>query len=138
MGQNIHHLPGRLRIKVLDLKDNPRLARLLQSNLQARIGIEHVEIRQKSQSIIIHYDPTRLNIEDVRGYLQLPERSSPAEAKTLSPDMALPTLSKPLSDTALHLGKVFGKTAFKVALQQTVELGVSSAMKAMGGQTLGR
>lgn len=57
MQHYVHHLPGRLRIRVAAIKGNTTRARGLESILQAKEGVATVEANPLTGSVLIHYDP---------------------------------------------------------------------------------
>ncbi len=60
MCECVHHIPGRIRFRIPALRKSQSLPRALRHSLMMHDGIEHIEIRDASCSLIIHYDPIRL------------------------------------------------------------------------------
>jgi len=52
--------PGRLRLKIVKLKGNQRLARSLEDHLIAIQGIERTETNTLTGSLLVHYKPKEL------------------------------------------------------------------------------
>jgi len=52
----IHHVPGRLRIKVPTIKGNPFSARKLEEKLQGLAGTISARANTVTGSIVVHYD----------------------------------------------------------------------------------
>ncbi len=127
MGRSVHHIPGRIRFKIPDLHRDNTLARALSNGLAAREGVERVDVRLVSRSMIVHYDPRRANVDDLVSFME------GASGKSLEhSDLRLfSTINQDgmLAKSARHLGVVFGKTAFKVALEQVVRGGINSAYR---------
>ncbi len=124
MGYSAHHVRGRIRYKIPGLRDSETLAHDIHRALQELDGIRRVEIRPSSNSLIVHYDPDRIDDEQVAAHLGTRSRR---EARPHPVDRIL-------SDDALtgnlsHYGAVFGRAAFKVALQQAVTGGLNSIVR---------
>ncbi len=56
----VHALPGRVRLKVAKVKDNPALARRAEKKLAQVPGIRQVEAKSDTGSVLIHYDTEHL------------------------------------------------------------------------------
>ena len=61
MGYYLHEIPGRLRVKIPDLKRNPQAARDVQVLLKNLPGIKSISTNTVTGSIIVHYDPQLVN-----------------------------------------------------------------------------
>jgi hypothetical protein len=53
----VHALPGRVRLKVAGLRDNPSLARVIQERLGAVPGIQEVTAAPLTGSVLVLFDP---------------------------------------------------------------------------------
>ena len=58
----VHMLPGRVRLKLAELKNNPDLARYLKQRLCRHAGISRVEVNPTTGSILMHYDPRVIDL----------------------------------------------------------------------------
>src|SRR5208337_2162372 len=56
----VHALPGRVRLRVANVKGNPALARRAQEKLAKVPGIRQVEAQPGTGSLLIHYDMDQL------------------------------------------------------------------------------
>ena len=52
----IHHVPGRLRLKALELKRNPELARRAEVTLRRQRGVRSAEVNGLTGSLLVYYD----------------------------------------------------------------------------------
>ena len=133
MSRSVHHIPGRIRFKLPDLGASPTLASALRGGLEAIEGVEWVDIRASSCSIVVLYDPRRTRVDDLTAYMEgmsgVPRTSA---RPNLFDDVDAESV---VVKTIRHAGVVFGHTAFKVALQQVVESSVSSAYRAALART---
>ena len=73
--QVVHAIPGRVRVKISRLRENPALARDVQERLSAVQGIERVEVNCLTGSVLILYD--RTEFESVDSMLSLAMCLSP-------------------------------------------------------------
>ncbi|MGA9754951.1 MAG: HMA2 domain-containing protein [Desulfobaccales bacterium] len=53
----VHAIPGRVRLKVARLRENPPLARVIQERLGAVRGIQGVEATPLTGSVLVLFDP---------------------------------------------------------------------------------
>lgn len=56
----VHHVPGRLRIKVLGIGAEPAFFAAVQGVLSSLSGVEAVRVNPVSSSIVIDYEPTNV------------------------------------------------------------------------------
>jgi Heavy metal associated domain 2 len=61
MSMHLHHVRGRLRIRVPAVKGCIAQARALEASLTTIQGITHVECRTVTGSVIVHYDPSTVD-----------------------------------------------------------------------------
>lgn len=59
-----HAIPGRLRLKVAQIKNDSDLANELRQRLASVTAVQHVEVNAGTGSVIILYDTAALNTED--------------------------------------------------------------------------
>jgi hypothetical protein len=71
----VHAIPGRVRVKISRLKENPVLAREVQARLSTVRGIQYVEVNPVTGSVLVLYDRTTL--ESLDSLLSLPAWFSP-------------------------------------------------------------
>jgi hypothetical protein len=62
--QVIHAIPGRVRVKISRLKENPALGREIRERLSAVQGIQRVEVNPITGSVLILYDRTGFESAD--------------------------------------------------------------------------
>jgi len=66
----VHALPGRVRLKVPKVKGNQTLARQAEKKLAQVPGIEQVEAKANTGSLLLHYDTEALCAEASMGILE--------------------------------------------------------------------
>jgi hypothetical protein len=112
----VHAIPGRVRVKISRLKEDPTLAREVQERLAAVRGIQRAEVNPITGSVLVLYDRTALESPD--SLLSLIEWFSP-----LIPDLEFSELEGWLAsangdgaDTpfAERLSAIFGSLNAKV------------------------
>ena len=64
-----HHIPGRLRVKVLALADYPSVGHWLKTSLLAVPGINHVRLNSTIHSVTIEYDQSQLSAAQIEARL---------------------------------------------------------------------
>jgi len=135
---DVHHVPGRVRFKVPGLRDDEVLMRALPAALTAHDGVDRVDVRPASNSLIVHYDPSRVDCRELARSVSQSLAASAArlEGSYPSPDVRAAALrngrvraEEMVLGSVRHLGIVFGRTAFKVALEQAVRGGLNSLMR---------
>lgn len=62
----VHFMPGRVRLRVEDLKGMPELVRKVQSALGAVPGVERVEVKTLTGSIVIEYNAQSIRSTESR------------------------------------------------------------------------
>jgi hypothetical protein len=67
----IHHIPGRLRFKFAQLKNQSARARMVESAIRQVIGITSVEVSILSGSLLIRYKATGAEREKLLASLEL-------------------------------------------------------------------
>ncbi len=70
MSYYIHSIPGRLRIKSLKVKQNPRASEEIRMALSSLQGLGTVEINNITGSILVNYNPGVLNSKDITSLLE--------------------------------------------------------------------
>jgi hypothetical protein len=51
------HTPGRLRVRIHDAQDHPRLMGTIEERLQQKAGTDAVSVNARTGSVLVHYDP---------------------------------------------------------------------------------
>ena len=70
MSHYIHHIPGRLRFKFVQLKNQPARARMVESAIWKLIGVTSVEVSILSGSLLIRYEATGAEREKLLASLE--------------------------------------------------------------------
>ncbi len=54
----VHAIPGRVRLRITELKESPDLASCLGSRFKTVERLNSFEVRPQSNSVVLHYEPT--------------------------------------------------------------------------------
>jgi hypothetical protein len=144
MACDVHHVPGRIRFKIPGLRNDSSLLGALPGVLGAYEGVDRIEIREASNSLIVHYDPNRVRCHLVAETVNraLSAQNGHAIRERGGGNGSDARAARPQEDggngllrgSVRQMGIVFGQAAFKVALEQAVRGGLNSLFRA----TLGR
>lgn len=74
----VHHIPGRLRVRLPKSRRDPRFFRDLQEFVQGLGGVRHVEVNPATGSILVQYEPE--SHDEVRALMQSAADADPFEA----------------------------------------------------------
>ncbi len=99
----MHHVPGRLRVRLRGVKGNPARAHCVERELEVLDGITAAESNIRTGSVIVHYDTKTTNLNAVLAALDLdyvspelahlPERDRNSVQKRIAQEAALAVLS---------------------------------------------
>ncbi|MBN1106158.1 MAG: cation transporter [Deltaproteobacteria bacterium] len=65
MGYYVHHVPGRLRVRIPPIKSRPKMAKKIQSFLSGLEGVEDIAFNHVTGSVVINYDPDAMESDDI-------------------------------------------------------------------------
>jgi hypothetical protein len=97
MSEQVHHVAGRLRVRVPELKNCSSKVPGLQSVLGAVRGVRRVEYRPTTGSLIIHYLPGVADVDSVLRILACNAPAVQSSARTVSTDIRNKLLRAALS-----------------------------------------
>jgi hypothetical protein len=112
----LHHVPGRIRIKIPDIKGKPIYAQELEKKLKVISGVYIVSVNSLTGSVLAYYDVGSTNacaITDV-----VSRETGVDLSKASSPDKYV---DEALSKTGLMVGEKIGKAALGIAIGQIFE-----------------
>ena len=69
MSCSFHNVPGRLRIKIAEIKHQPLRAQQLQSLFESVAGVDRMAANPATGSIKIYYDPAAVTADQLVGVL---------------------------------------------------------------------
>ncbi|WP_295885756.1 HMA2 domain-containing protein [uncultured Thiohalocapsa sp.] len=106
MGQYIHHVPGRIRIRSNAFHCEGERAAAAQAELLAMDGIRSVQVRPRSSSLIVQYDPQRISHATLFAALEDLGCMAPVRRDTTH---------------VRQIGETFGKALVGAVMQKAVE-----------------
>jgi predicted DsbA family dithiol-disulfide isomerase len=122
MSHYIHHTPGRLRIKTPHVKRNLRRAEAVKNTLWPLRGIHSISISTLTGSVVVHYDLTSANSEEI---LQALKRACYFdETKAVTHDEVIHA-------AASNVGLFLSKTVCGAVLETTLEESALSMISAL-------
>lgn len=144
MTSDIHHVPGRLRVKTPLLKYDPNAAPRVRSLLNSIQGVLAHQAKPLTGSIIIRYDAAQTNARILLDLLgkqglltavpPLPSTqttASPRGAATSAIALPPPRLPSALTALGSSLGAALGKALFGLAVEKLVERSAVILIKAV-------
>lgn len=88
-----HSVPGRMRIRILEVKAAPEMARRLESQLGTHAGISEVTANPTTGSVLIKYEPGQIEGHEILGALRrfgwIKGRRRPPRATAARPQLAI-------------------------------------------------
>ena len=80
----VHHVPGRLRVRVASTKGNPAAAAKLVRRLKARKGVRSIAVNPVTGSVLIQYDERKTNAGAFLAMLKVEGAAVPSRGKRLA------------------------------------------------------
>jgi hypothetical protein len=112
MGYYLHDVPGRLRIKIPELRRNPRLAMELDRLLNSLFGVESIEANTVTGSVTVRYDHKIISSSAVITFLVREKYID--MTKTVSDE-------RHMENTLAHVSKAVSKALLGVVLDRALE-----------------
>lgn len=100
MIQLIHHVPGRLRLKSLAIKNHPQRAAGLECSLGKLSGVASVAANTITGSVVVQYDPNSACAASIRNHLNAEGFEVSSDFRAPAPQA--PTLRPSLGRRVLH------------------------------------
>src|SRR5947209_2144652 len=63
-GRVVHHVRGRMRVKVHGAKENRHLLEDIQRSISPLHGVQNVEVKPSSGSLVVHYDESHTDFHN--------------------------------------------------------------------------
>jgi Heavy metal associated domain 2 len=83
----VHHVPGRLRIKILEIKGRPGEAARVAARIESIRGVRAVAANAVTGSVVIHYDARTTGHYAILAALQADVSSRPITAPATMPEV---------------------------------------------------
>ena len=117
-----HNVPGRLRVKIPTLKDRPAKISAVENLLFNLDGIDRIRTNPLTGSVVIRYDPDRLDSQQIIGFLI--DHRYFDESNAITHDQAV-------QKAAAAAGLKIGKVVFGWAVSKTLEASGLSMLAAI-------
>ena len=108
----LHTTPGRLRIKIPQIKNKPRKCQKLEDLFTRKNGIESVSIKPITGSMVLEYDEDR--IDSARILKALEKKGLFDKTKVVNSDAYI-------EKTGNRIGKACGRAVFGLAVGNVLE-----------------
>ena len=108
-----HKTPGRLRVRVTNVRNNRESAKSLEVLLVSQTGISHVRANHVTGNVLIHFDSKLKTHDTVLKSLEDLGHVPHFSNKELEPDQSM----EMFSDIGINIGKNLAKIALKQALR---------------------
>ena len=128
MSDQIHHVPGRLRVRSPALKNNIEQIQSIEQSLAGINGIKALHLNTLTGSIVVNYDVRC--IDGVHILSRLKEHRHVASHLEVSTSPSV-TIGWSWVDVAINAGQVLGKVALETALEKAFECSATSLVAAI-------
>ncbi len=108
----IHHIPGRLRVKIPARKHQDSQTDKIGGSFSGMQGINKVSVNPLTGSIVIYYDPAIFSVTQLLNILQYNE--------VIGLNQSI-VFEKPISEQSTQMGFVIGKAVFSWAVGKVLE-----------------
>jgi len=123
MGSCVHHIPGRARFKLPQLRSDSSLLNHVKGHLMSLGGIRNIQANTKAGSFVVHYDVRKTSLKEIQdslmaeGYLYRPQngKAHKAPAKEMSPLVG-------------QVSGAFGRAIFHALLERAITKGVGTIL----------
>jgi Heavy metal associated domain 2 len=107
----VHHIPGRLRIRIASLRNNPRQIDTVRTLLDVN-GAEKIRVNPLTGSVVVTYDPEAISGQALLGML---------EANDFFHEDRSITLDAQLQQASTHAARKVGRAMFGWAVGRVLE-----------------
>jgi hypothetical protein len=107
-----HSVPGRIRIKLPALKEQPDRGEQIKPRLLGLEGVNAVTFNPLTGSVVVLFEPDRIGPEQISGFLK--------DGGLFDPSQVI-SADEHLQDAVTRAGLRIGKLAFGWALSKTLE-----------------
>jgi copper chaperone CopZ len=70
MAYYLHHVPGRIRVKIPNIKHRPYKADRVREMLQEQSGIDRIHVNLSTGSVVVYYDPEKTSAAQILNLLK--------------------------------------------------------------------
>ncbi|SFA42343.1 hypothetical protein SAMN04487972_102291 [Paracoccus halophilus] len=118
----VHHIPGRARFKIAQIRSNPVLIEAIEREIGALEGVNAVVINRHAASIVVHYCTERGAIDLIHEQIC---RHCPKAETCEAPPAAAMRAARARPEAINALSEAAGKAVVATFITRTLELGLS-------------
>ena len=108
----VHHVPGRLRVKINGLKHQEYQAKKIRNLFCGLYGIDKSSVNTLTGSVVLYYDPSVFSMDQLLNILKYNNVMDSNERIVFE---------EPVSDRSTKIGMALGKAAFSWAVGKALE-----------------
>jgi hypothetical protein len=108
----VHHVPGRLRIKIARLKHQEHRAEKIRNLFCGLYGIDKVSVNTLTGSVVLYYDPSVFSRDQLLNILKY--------NNVIESNQAI-AFEEPVSESSTKIGMALGKAVFSWAVGKALE-----------------
>jgi hypothetical protein len=109
---SVHHVVGRLRVKIAGLKHQEHKAEKIRNLFCGLYGVDKISVNTLTGSIVINYDPVVFTVDqllNILKYNKVVDSKQPV------------VFEKPVSKRSTQMGMALGKAVFSWAVGRALE-----------------
>ena len=115
--QIVHHVPGRIRIRILSIKGSPEGAARVATSIKALRGVIEVAANAVTGSVVVNYDARVARLEAIMSVLQAALPPNPVAAPLTA-----------LNPMARKLGQRLAKSLVEALLERSAMALIAAAL----------
>ncbi len=108
----VHHVPGRLRIKIDELKHQEHQAKKIRNLFHGLYGIDKSSVNTLTGSVVLYYDPSVFSADQLLNILKYNHVIDSGEGIIFE---------KPMSEPSNKIGMALGKAVLSWAVGKALE-----------------
>ncbi len=108
----IHHVSGRLRVKIAGIKHQEHQAKKVRDLFSGLYGIDKISVNTLTGNVVLYYDPSVFSVDqllNILKYNNLVDSKRPI------------VFEKPVSERSTQMGMALGKAVFSWAVGKALE-----------------
>jgi hypothetical protein len=127
--QCIHHLPGRLRVRVASIKGNAQRASTLGYLLTEIEGVRSVAANPLTGSVLVYYDPATLSVGTLMAQIPASEKHPRCSTPIRKHAVESKSLSRALGQAAVQrIAAAVAKHILEAALERAIMALIASIL----------
>jgi len=108
----VHHVPGRLRVKIAGLKHQERQAEKIRNLFRGLYGIDKISVNTLTGSVVLYHDPSVFSTDQLLNILKY--------NNVIHSNQRI-VFEEPVSEHSTKMGMALGKAVFSWAVGKALE-----------------